>query len=277
MFRVLGLVAAAVFAAVASCMELSAGELDEALAQDWFWSFPGTPRNRGEGTSDSREAHEKNRERIRLLVFSGVDLWRNGVFAHDGLHWAPSGTDRDGFVFKVIASSGHYRYRAGSLNNAEVTGWMNGAAVMPGAHFTRGGLSVNIYMGADLQAHELSPFDPGSNLQGRHIGLRFAADLWTEPSPQTMLAVSGTMSSIGASYAGRIAFGWRALDGFYVGPEAITYGTPDYRQYRLGIHLTALRVRLFHWRFECQGGAGYAVDDDGNTGPYARFGILWRH
>lgn len=45
----------------------------------------------------------------RLLVFSSVDIWRQGGFAHGGALWAPAGLDRDGFVLKLMFGGGLYR------------------------------------------------------------------------------------------------------------------------------------------------------------------------
>ena len=44
------------------------------------------------------------------MLFSGRDIWRNGVFAHGGFVVAPSGFDRDGLLLKVMLSGGLYRY-----------------------------------------------------------------------------------------------------------------------------------------------------------------------
>ena len=242
------------------------GALQDALAQEWFWSPSPAPLD-----------DERERQRVHLLLFSGVDLWRHDAFAHDGLVWMPEGAGHDGFLLKLTTSAGVYRYRAGALGDAEVQGWMTGAAVMPGVSFKRHGVSVAAYVGVNWESHILSQFDPGNRLHGRHVGIRVAIDLWAEPAPQAMLALSATLTTIGGQYAVRAAAGWRLLDAFYLGPEVIVYGTPDYRQVRLGLHMTALRTELFDWRFEWQGGVGYAFDDDHRNSAYARLGILVRH
>jgi len=274
-----GVVAAAiVVAAGAGDIAGATGVLQDALAQDWFWSPPPPPppRQRGDGGPAS-SPEGKEREQIHLLLFSGVDLWRHAAFAHDGLLWMPGGAGADGFLLKLTASAGIYRYRAGALADTEVQGWMTGAAVMPGVSFKRHGVSVAAYVGGDWQSHALSPLDPGNRLQGRRVGIRFAVDLWAEPVPQAMLALSAMLTTVGGQYAARAAVGWRLLDAFHLGPEVTVYGAPDYRQIRLGLHVTALRTELFDWRFEWQGAVGYAFDDDDRDGVYARLGILVRH
>ncbi|MPZ56456.1 MAG: cellulose biosynthesis protein BcsS [Rhizobiales bacterium] len=277
MVRVRYQVAAIVIAAAMGSVDVPAGALEDALAQDWFWS-PSPSRSQEQVRRPKRSGRDKkDREHIQLLFSSGIDIWRHSAFAYDAVLWTPFGAGNDGVIFKAVASSGSYRYRAGSLGNAEVTGWMAGAAVMPGVHFTRGGVSVAAYFGADIQVHYLTPFDPGNELYGRRLGIRTAVDLWAEPTPRSMVAASATLTTIGGHYATRAAAGWRLFGRFYLGPEAIAFGGPDYRQLRVGVHVTGLRTELFDWRFEWQAGVGYAFDDDDNSGAYARLGILWRH
>jgi hypothetical protein len=208
-------------------------------------------------------------------LFSGVDLWRHAAFAHDGLLWMPAGAGNDAFVLKAIATHGTYQYRAGALGYVPVTGWMTGGSVVPGLHFKRDGVSIAAYAGVDMQVHRLSQFDPGNRLQGHYVGARVAVDLWAEPSPRSMVTASATVTTICGAYAARVAAGWRLFDRFYLGPEAVASGGPEYRQLRLGMHITGLKVELFDWRFEWQGGVSYAFDDDNNDGIYARLAAYW--
>jgi hypothetical protein len=307
MLRLAYLAAAIAIAAAPGSVGAVAGDQEDARGEEWFWSFPAEPPIQQEtddrGTAwfwsfptEAQKAQKptkrdekwfwslgaadretKERERTRLLIFTGVDLWRHGAFAHDGFVWTPAGAGVDGFAFKAMVWTGYYEYRAGALGNLEVTGWMAGAAVMPGAQFKREGVSVAIYAGLDLQTHRLSLFDPTNDLQGRHVGLRAMIELWAEPIPKSMVALSATWSSVGSSYAARLAAGWHTFALFYLGPEVSAYGDADYWQLRLGLHVTALETKFFGWRLEWQGGAGYVMDEDGNHGPYGRLGLLWRY
>src|SRR5262245_30685453 len=108
----------------------------------------------------------------RLLLFSSTDLWRHGGFAHGGLVWSPGGIDNDGFALKLMLGGGTYRYISGALGDAEVSGRLLTAAILPGWRFVRGKLFITVYGGLDLQDHKLTPDDPSAGLRGSYAGLR---------------------------------------------------------------------------------------------------------
>jgi hypothetical protein len=207
-----------------------------------------------------------------LLFFGGADLWTNGSFTHGGLLWARNGLDAEGFVFKVLIGGGSYRYHSGALANAEVTGRQFTAFAMPGWRFQRGGFTVTLLAGLDVQHHWLSPYDPGSDLHGTKAGIRGAIELWFEPTSATMVAADAAVSSVGGNYSARAAFGWRVADSFYVGPEVQGFADDEYSQFRIGLHLTGLRAANLEW----SAAAGYAIDNDARGGAYGRLGVIAR-
>ena len=123
-----------------------------------------------------------------------------------------------------------------------------------------------------MQNHRFKPDDPGNALRGANAGLRIGADLWFEPFTGTMLAASLSGSTVGPSYWSHVAAGWRIFDRVWFGPEALAMGDENYRQFQLGIHLTALRMGAFEWTI----GGGWSTDSDGRDSGYGRIGVLMR-
>ena len=124
-----------------------------------------------------------------------------------------------------------------------------------------------------MQNHRLSPDDLSAGLRGGYAGLRANAELWYEPTPSTMIAADGSVSTIGASYNARFAFGWRVLDRYYLGPEVQGFAAGDnYRQFRVGAHVTGLKYSWFEW----SGSLGWATDSDDRDGLYGKLGLLMR-
>lgn len=205
----------------------------------------------------------------RVLLFAGVDLWRNGGFLHGGLVWSPNGLDRAGFAAKVLVGGGRYHYLSGAT---DIAGAVALISAMPGWRFKRGSAELTVNAGLDVQRHRLDPDDPGNRLRGRHVGLRVSADLWWEPVASAMTSASASFSTIGDGYWTRAAAGWRFFNRLYFGPEALALGDDSYRQWRLGLHATALKVGETEW----SASAGYVEDSDGRSGLYGRIGMLAR-
>ncbi len=226
------------------------------------------------GIVECASADPDGRDDLGFLFFTGTDLWRNGMLAYGGLLWSPDGIDREGFVLKLFAGGGDYRYLSGGLGNAEVTGRNIVGFVMPGWRFQQDRLTVTVFGGLDLQRHRLTPDDPSSSLRGNYAGARGAIDLWYEPDAATMLEANAALSSIGPSYSARAAFGWRAFDHFYAGPEVQGFAFDgNYRQLRAGLHVTAFKTENFEW----SGAIGWALDSDHRDGLYGRLGLIARH
>jgi hypothetical protein len=208
-----------------------------------------------------------------FLLFSGTDLWRHSSFSHGGLLWSPGGLDREGFTFKLLIGGGTYRYVSGALGDIDITGQQTVGFALPGWRFVRDRLIVTIFAGLDVQHHTLTPDDPGNNLWGTYAGIRGALEFWYEPDATTMWAGDASISSIGTSYAARLAAGWRLFDAFYAGPEIGGFASGNsYRQWRAGLHVTGFRTHAIEWSF----GAGFASDSDKRDGVYGRLGLFTR-
>ena len=149
-----------------------------------------------------------------LMLFSGRDLWRNGAFLHGGLILSPGGFEQSGFLLKLLASGGLYRYRAVDLGGETIIGveWLSHLA--PGWMIKRGPFEGKFFFGPEFQSHQLYPDDPTNRLRGRSVGLRMSVDLWDEPTPDMMLAADAALSSVGSNYSARAAVGSRFLEHF---------------------------------------------------------------
>jgi len=215
-------------------------------------------------------------EDARALLFSGRDIWRNGVFAYGGFMFAPGGLEDDGFLVKILLSGGLYRYNAENLGGERVIGaeWL--AQVLPGWRIKRGDAEFKFFMGPEIQRHRLWPDDPANRLRGTSFGLRAATEIWYEPTPATMVALDLSLSSIATSNSARGGFGWRVLKdmlgGVYVGPEIQYFGSDGYRHLRLGAHVTSMKTDDIEW----SAAIGWASDSSRRTGPYVRLNLMRR-
>jgi len=215
-------------------------------------------------------------EDARTLLFSGRDIWRNGVFAYGGFVFAPGGFEDDGFLVKILLSGGLYRYDAENLGGQRVIGteWL--AQALPGWRIKRGDAEFKFFMGPEIQNHRLTPDDPANRLRGVSFGLRAAAEVWYEPTLATMLAIDLSLSSIATSNSARGAYGWRVLEdvlgGVYLGPEIQYFGSDGYRHFRMGAHVTSLKADDIEW----SAAIGWARDSAHRSSPYVRLNLMKR-
>jgi Cellulose biosynthesis protein BcsS len=207
-----------------------------------------------------------------FLLFAGTDLWDDGAFVHGGLLWSPGGVDADGFTLKTLLSGGLYDYPSDSLH-VTVEGTLFSAAALPGWRITANGVSLALYAGPVVQDYRLTPDDPGSRLRGTYAGAQLAGDLWYQPTPASMVALSGFVASIGPTGSVRAAVGGRFGEPFFVGPETQGIWCIDYEQFRFGVHVTALRIDATEW----SAAGGIALDSFGRAGPYVRLGFFTRY
>ncbi len=207
-----------------------------------------------------------------FLLFAGTDLWRDGAFIDGGLLWSPAGLDAGGFTLKLLLNGGGYTYPSGGLR-MDVDGTTLSAAALPGWRFTREEITVDLFAGPIVQDYRLTPYDPGNRLRGLYGGGQFAADVWYQPGPASMVALDGSIASIGLEGSLRAAIGWRFSEPFFVGPETQAIWCTDYQQLRLGAHITGFRIDALEW----SAAAGWAIESDGRAGPYLRLGVNARY
>jgi hypothetical protein len=208
-----------------------------------------------------------------LLLFAGSDLWRDGTFLHGGAVWSPGGRDQPGLTFKMLLSGGTYRYHSGALGDARVTGEAVSGTFLPGWRFQANSMTFTVFGGIEVSHHHLSPDDVSNTLRGTQVGARGGFEFWCQPTPVTMIAADASATSLGPSYSGRVALGWRLVESFYVGPEVSGFVfDKSYRQWRVGAHITALQLGDLEW----SAGIGWSNDSEHREGVYGKLGLLWR-
>jgi hypothetical protein len=203
-----------------------------------------------------------------FVAFGGTDLWRDGAFLYGGVLWSPGGFSADGFTLKLLLASGGYAYPSGGLHT-DVDGTLVSASALPGWRMSRDGITVSLYAGPIVQNYWLVPYDPGSRLKGFYGGAQVAADIWSQPTPTTMIALNGSIASIAAIGTMRVATGWQFSEPFFVGPEVQSLWCIDYQQWRVGVHVTSFRFGGAEWT----AASGLAVESFGRAGPYLRLGL----
>jgi hypothetical protein len=205
----------------------------------------------------------------RVLLYAGFDIWRFGRTAYGGFYWAPDGLNNDGFITRLFVSRGVERYDAGSKRfNTDIVR----AAPLAGRRFSRDKFEIKVFAGPELENRIPTPDVPTATYRGTHIGARFAAELWWEPTPEMMLTSAFSASTNSTSHGARGAAGWRVFDRFWAGPEISASSDAFSQQARIGAHLTGFKLDALEWSVA----AGYVTDSYHRRGIYGRIGVLTR-
>jgi hypothetical protein len=204
-----------------------------------------------------------------FLFYSGFDIWRFGVAGFGGFYAAPDGLNKDGFIVRLFVSGGRERYDTSTKRfNTDI---LRGS-LLPGWRLSEGTFELKVFGGLDMEVRMPTPALPVADASRSYIGARVAAETWWEPMSATMLTSSLSATTNLNAWSARGAAGWRAFDQFWVGPEILASGDVFSRQFRIGAHLTGIKLATFEW----SAAAGFVQDSFGRNGIYGRIGVLAR-
>ena len=202
----------------------------------------------------------------QALYFSGFDLQRYSFGGYVGAVWSPL-PGRDGVLMRLFAADGidsfvtpKITYRSQSMR----------AAITTGYRIARPGFELSAHAGIEALARVSLPITKATRLQP-DVGMRLSADIWWEPIDAVMIAANLSMTTIEATFYGRVASGIRILD-IWTGPEVSASSDIYKQELRVGAHVTGVR----YGPYEFSAAAGYGIDSFGRSGAYGRLGFTLR-
>ena len=195
-------------------------------------------------------------ETFQVLGFSGYDVAKQSHGGWLGALIAPvNDLDTSGPRWFIMAEGGTYKYAADS---GSIRGIETGGTLLAGHAFEGDNYSVNLLVGANAVNHMLSAIDPTNSVQGTAFGVKARADGWVNPTPQTLVYGEAEYSTAFRSYFAKAKFGYDVTQAqqVFIGPEIAASGNERYDQWRVGAHVTQLKIG----RINMDISAGYAHD-----------------
>ncbi|MEP7030410.1 MAG: cellulose biosynthesis protein BcsS [Pseudolabrys sp.] len=117
----------------------------------------------------ARASRAADDEESRFILFSGRDIWANGVFMNGGLLFAPGGFEQDGFMFKLVIGSGAYLYNTDNVSSGRVIGFESTLQFLPGFRIKRGNLEMKFFLRDRLRkALAMAPRPAERSARQRH-------------------------------------------------------------------------------------------------------------
>ena len=175
---------------------------------------------------------------VRTILFSSADL---GTTPHVsmGSKRAYDGTlDESGIVFTAHAGlGGRWRRPEGFPLDRRFFQSRTESTQLVGFQIVTDTLYAAAHLGTYTWSRVADTGEPGT----ASMTWTVQGDLWWRPSPRSLLVVSAIARGDGPSLRLRMAGGTR-VQGVYVGPEAIFAGDGEWRDVRIGLHATGLRL-----------------------------------
>jgi len=203
----------------------------------------------------------------------GIDVEGVGKWSVDG--WmgamiAPwSDLDTSGARVWISAGAGGYKYAAqGTL----FRGLYETGEMLAGYGFEGNTYSINVLAGLNAINDMVTPFDPDNKVQGTQGGLKVRMDAYTTPTSTTMTYGEAEYSTAFSTFYLSQKFGFDITNSsadsenkIYVGPMASFLGDLRFTQWRVGAHISNLKLG----KLDVDLAAGYADDSVVGTGAFS--------
>lgn len=203
---------------------------------------------------------------LNTIIFSTVDLG-SSVYTGSGFK-RPLGHGIEESGFMVMGSAG-----AGTLGERRLVGrrfyrvdhvTTQGSLVL-GYQWLGGGSAYAVYAGVEADARQPTIAGRALDKLESAYGLRLQAEAWLHPTPKTLFTASLVAGTARPHLWAQASWGYDVWNGLHVGPEGVVSLEENYRETRIGLHATGIRVGGFTSRVS----GGFQAIHGGQPGGYA--------
>ena len=224
--------------------------------------------------ASANSAHSADSERLlfvrpedlRTVLFGAIDAGRS-IFVTAGSKQTLTGPlDRTGFVVMEATGAGLTRERA----------WRDGAdvpairlttqsSILVGHQWNLGRVFFAAFIGPEILHEQLTVAGQTFRFSEPRYGAKAQAELWANPSADTLLTATAVGTSTNTSLWLRASAGHRVWRDMFAGPEVASYSTATYQETKVGAHLTGVQFGIVQGRVS----AGWMMTDERRPGsPY---------
>ena len=196
--------------------------------------------------------------------FSAFDVAKESVDGLVGGLFTLSGNlDTSGPRLWIAGGAGWYRYPAEGTN---IQGVYSTGDVLAGYGFEGQNYEINLLAGGSAENDILSQPDPENRVQGTAVGVKGRADIWVNPTPQTLFYGEGEYSTAFDTWYTSAKYGVDITNGrqIFFGPEVAYFGNERFNQWRVGAHVTQIKFG----NVQLDVSAGYMQDSTVGVGAY---------
>jgi hypothetical protein len=165
---------------------------------------------------------------------------------------------------RIEGLEGSYDYKT-TDSSTRVRGQQIEGSLMGGYEWVWPHATLSAYAGLNVRDNRLSIADPSNPVVGTAVGLKSVLEFYANPTDLTMVSAYGSYATDHHAYYARLKGGYALFDRTFVGPEAMLLGDDFFSQWRIGAHLTGLRVGPLQFGLS----AGYVRDRIQKGGVYS--------
>ncbi|MGH1404017.1 MAG: cellulose biosynthesis protein BcsS [Alphaproteobacteria bacterium] len=206
----------------------------------------------------------------KTAYWAGIDFTDDSTFGYAGVAYALHDTLlEDGWLARVGIGYGEYEYNTVAVSGLGVDGDNVRANAMVGyqKHFDT--MLVSAFAGIDYNNHDLSPNDPGNDVDGSETGVMAQVEVRKNFDALTQLNLNVNYSTAYNNYYATARLE-RDLGSFKIGPQVTALGSESFDHKRLGIYVATGDLLPVNLSF--QAGQSWA-SRRGDDSPYIGFGI----
>lgn len=214
--------------------------------------------------SQSSQQTVDETEAAYSVLFAGIDLGRSN-FVGSGFQRvfaAQPGARR--FILMATSGAGTDVQR-GRPQMAAYREQTSQSAFMVGYRWPLSSGSLTFLGGFETDTRQKES-DRAARFRG---GGRVQVELWHHPDSDSLVTASLIAGTARPSAWARAAIGKAVFDRLFLGPEATVHIEEGYTQWRIGAHLTGIRL----WRLEGRFSAGFRSDTATVNGAYWAFNL----
>ncbi len=178
-----------------------------------------------------------------------------------------SRSDETGMRLRIGGLAGSYKYLSVTPGVGNVTGRETSGSILGGYEWVMPNMTFAVYGGLEVQNRTLSKLDPSNSVVGTSFGFKTSVDFYSNPTSYTMVSGNFTYSTNNNAYYSRLKAGMAVMDRVFVGPEMLFLGDNFYGQWRVGAHITGVKLGAVQVGVS----GGYVSDRRNGAGAY---GIL---
>jgi hypothetical protein len=165
-----------------------------------------------------------------------------------------------------VAVQGQFGCCVGAFKDTVVNpGTTASSATMVGYEAVGEKGTVAGYVGVNVENQQVAATATTPAGRTTYAGFQVAADVYYTPTDKIMMSSNLSYSTRKNSYYMRSKLGFAVAEDVYVGPEVAAQGSRDYQQYRVGAHVSGVKIGQLSFGLA----AGYMMDRKNGNGAYA--------